>query len=102
MFRSATYQLAITIDENGGGSFVVMSRHQKLAVATVDVGTDLITVHRIRIFSRVGAKRLARILFEEVVGYARAHALKVVTIAGYARNQFSKHPQHYADLWEKN
>jgi uncharacterized protein len=102
MIKSPTYQIHVTINENGFGSFSLTSQHNRLAVVTVSVDSDQITVYRIKIFTRVGVKKVARILLGEVVEYARVHVLKVVTIARYARNQFSKHPMEYADLWEKN
>lgn len=83
------------------GAFVIEEGENRLAEMTVAaVDTNLIVYHT-QVSDALRGQGIASKLLGNMVDYARKNHLKVVPLCPYVRSQFDRHPEQYADVWNK-
>lgn len=94
-------QVSVNINEDGNGSFVLVSDNRTLGEIKVQLNHGELVLLDTIIPLKTYARSVARRILEEAVEYARMHELKIITISKFAQKQFSSNPALYADVWEK-
>ena len=84
----------------GTGRFYYPDNGSAAAEMEVSVSGSDLTVYHTEVKPEFENKGLAKGLLAAMVGYARAHHLKVVPLCPFVSAQFRRHPGDYADLWK--
>jgi uncharacterized protein len=91
----------LVINENGQGAFLIMDGREKIAEMVVAVDEQNVTVYHTEVSPKAEGKGLAKKLLEEMVAYARGKKLSVIPLCPFVHAQFKRHPDEYADIWNK-
>ncbi|WP_290790124.1 GNAT family N-acetyltransferase [Flavihumibacter sp. UBA7668] len=89
------------IDEKGYGHFYIMESDERLGEMEVSISGSNLTVYHTEVAEKAEGKGYAKMLLNEMVGYARKNGLKVIPLCPYVHAQFKRHPEEYADVWNK-
>lgn len=89
------------LNEKGQGAFVVMDNVKQLGEMVVAVSGKTLTVYHTEVSPEAEGKGLAKKLLNTMVDYARKNELKVVALCPYVHAQFKRHPEAYADVWNR-
>ena len=94
--------IQLKLKENGQGAFLIEERDVRLAEMEVAVNNGNLTVYHTEVAEELKGKGVASKLLSAMVGYARENKLKVIPLCPYVLAQFKRHPDQYADIWNKN
>jgi predicted GNAT family acetyltransferase len=78
-----------------------MQNGEQIGEMVIGVSDKTLTVFHTEISEKVEGKGLAMKLLDAMVAYAREHHLMVIPRCAYVHAQFKKHPETYADIWQK-
>jgi uncharacterized protein len=94
----------IELKMNNGhrGAFVIEEGENKIAEMTVAVSDSNLIVYHTQVSDQLRGQGIASKLLGNMVDYARENHLKVVPLCPYVRAQFTRHPEQYADIWNKH
>jgi len=67
----------------------------------IGIGDGRLTAYHTEVSPKAEGKGLAKKLLSHMVAYAREHHLKVIPLCPFVNAQFKRHPEEYADIWEK-
>ena len=87
-------------NENHGG-FYIMDGAEQLGEMEISIAGTNLTVFHTEVSPKAEGKGYAKKLLNEMVDYARRNSLKVVPQCPYVHAQFKRHPQEYADIWNR-
>ena len=91
----------LNLNEKGHGAFYIMSNEKSLGEMVVSVAGKTLTVYHTEVAAEMEGQGLAKKMLDEMVGYARKNGLQVVPLCPYVLAQFKRHPEAYADVWQK-
>ena len=91
----------LKLDEKGHGVFYISNDGEHLAEMEVGISGDHLTVYHTEVVPKAEGKGLAKKLLAAMVEHARHHSLKVTPLCPYVHAQFKRHPEDYADVWDK-
>ena len=91
----------LKLDEKGHGRFYIMEGETQVAEMVISVSNDLLTVYHTEVLPRVEGKGLGKQLLAAMVDHARRNEMKVIPLCPYVHAQFKRHPELYADVWQK-
>lgn len=91
----------LELSDKKQGAFNLYEAGKKLGEMVIDIAGSLLTVYHTEVNPEVKSKGYARQLLDTMVAYAQAHQLKVLPICPYVLAQFRRHPDLYADVWDK-
>jgi len=94
--------VTLDINEKGHGAFQVNEGSVELGEMVVGITGSEMTVYHTEIDPGQEGKGLAKLLLEAMVAHAREHHLKVKPLCTYVGAQFKRHPDQYADIWQKS
>lgn len=94
-------EVQLTLNERGHGRFYVMDGEEQIAEMEISITGNDLTVYHTEVVPKAEGKGLAKKLLETMVGHARKNALKVIPLCPYVHLQFRRHPDEYADIWNK-
>ena len=94
-------EVTINLDEKQHGDFSIVEDDEKIASMEIGIQEDLLTVYHTEVSASHEGKGLAKKLLLAMVSYARKNNLKVLPLCPYVFAQFTRHPEEYADIWEK-
>ncbi|MCG2614787.1 N-acetyltransferase [Terrimonas sp. NA20] len=89
-------------NSNGEGVFLIMDGREKVGEMVVSVDDKNITVYHTEVATSHEGKGLAKKLLDEMVAYARSQKLSVIPLCPYVHLQFKRHPDQYADIWNRS
>ncbi len=89
------------LDEEGNGRFYIMDGEEQVGEMQINISTDQLTVYHTEVLPKAEGKGLAKELLTTMVDYARTNGLKVTPLCPYVHLQFRRHPENYADIWNK-
>lgn len=78
-----------------------MEERERIAEMVIGINGKDLTVYHTEVSSKAEGKGLAKKLLEEMVAYAREKKLSVIPMCPFVHAQFKRHPDQYADLWNK-
>ena len=94
-------EVELKLDEKGHGGFYIMKGEDQLAEMEVAVSDSNMTVYHTEVVPEAEGKGLAKKLLAAMSDYARKNGLKVIPLCPYVHTQFKRHPQAYADIWNR-
>lgn len=94
-------EVKLNINEKGQGAFLVMDGAEQLGEMVVSVSDKNLTVYHTEVAAKAEGKGLARKMLDTMVDYARKNGLKVIPLCPYVHAQFKRHPEEFADVWQR-
>jgi len=91
----------LKLNEKGQGAFYLMDGEEEIGEMVISVSGKNLTVYHTEVAPQAEGKGLAREMLNEMVDYARKNEMKVVPLCPYVHAQFMRHPDQYADVWNK-
>jgi predicted GNAT family acetyltransferase len=92
----------LVINSKGHGAFLITEGDERLAEMVIAVDDKNVTVYHTEVLSpKAEGKGLAKKLLESMVAYAREKKLMVIALCPFVHVQFKRHPELYADIWNK-
>jgi predicted GNAT family acetyltransferase len=91
----------LNVDEKGSGHFFIMDGDEQVAEMGISISGIDLTVYHTEVSPKFEGKGLAKQLLAAMVDHARKNALKVIPLCPYVHAQFKRHPEEYADVWNK-
>jgi uncharacterized protein len=95
-------EVQLKMKDDGRGAFEIHEGAEVIAEMEIGVRHSTLIAYHTGVVERMKGQGLADKLFKEMVAFARKEGLKVVPRCAYVAAQFRRHPQEYADIWEKN
>ncbi len=92
----------LVINSKGHGAFIITEEREKIAEMVIAVDDKNVTVYHTEVNTAYEGKGLAKKLLDEMVAYARSKNLLVIPLCPYVHLQFKRHPDQYADIWNKS
>ena len=94
-------EVKLNLNEKGRGGFYIMNGEKQLGEMEVSVSGNNLVVYHTEVDPAAEGKGLAKQLLASMVDYARKNDLKVIPLCPYVHAQFKRHPDEYADVWNK-
>lgn len=95
-------EVTLHLNDKGHGAFYIVDGAEQMGEMVISVSGGNLTVYHTEVSAKVQGRGLAKKLLDAMVGYARGHGLKVITLCPYVHAQFSRHPEEYADVWNRS
>ena len=93
--------IKLKLDEKDNGHFYILDGEEQVAEMEISISGNDLTVYHTEVLPKAEGKGLAKKLLATMVDHARQHALKVIPLCPYVHAQFKRHPEEYADVWNK-
>ena len=94
-------EVKLNLDEKKHGAFYIMEGAEQMGEMVIGISGSNLTVYHTEVSAKTEGKGYAKKLLNEMVDYARKNSLKVIPLCPYVHAQFGRHPQEYADVWNK-
>jgi predicted GNAT family acetyltransferase len=94
-------EVQIKFGNHGEGEFFIEENGERIAFLVFRIHGPILTAIHTEVLPSGSGKGLAAKLVAAMVDHARAHALKIVPACPYVKTVFERHPERYADVWEK-
>lgn len=95
-------EIQINIDEQGRGAFLLRENEEQLGEMVVSVNGNTLIVYHTEVVEKAEGRGLAKKLLAAMVEYSRKNKLTVLPLCPYVHLQFKRHPDQYADVWNRN
>jgi predicted GNAT family acetyltransferase len=92
----------LQLNNHNQGAFKVHGDVGQFGEMQVAINPKNIIVFHTEVSEAAEGKGFAKQLLNAMVEYARQHKLKVIALCPYTNAQFTKHPELYNDIWEKD
>ena len=89
------------VPQSGVGYFHIEEGTDRVAEMEVEVLGKEMSVFHTEVAPVLEGRGIAKQLLETMVAYAREHDLKVKPLCSFVHAQFKRHPEQYADIWQK-
>ena len=93
--------IKLELNDNGRGNFLLMEGAEQLGEMEISIKGDNLTVYHTEVLPKAEGKGYAKMLLDTMVDYVRKNGLKVIPLCPYVHAQFKRHPEEYADIWNK-
>ena len=94
-------EVKLQLNENQHGAFSITGA-EKVGEMVVSVSGKNMIVYHTEVSPKMEGRGLAKQLLSAMVAYARDHKLKVTPLCPFVHAQFKRHPNDYADIWNKD
>ena len=91
----------LKLDKKGHGFFYINEGEDRLGEMEIGIAGDHLTAYHTEVAPKAEGKGLAKQLLASMVDHARRHSLKVTALCPYVHAQFRRHPEAYADIWDR-
>jgi uncharacterized protein len=95
-------EVKLNVNEKGRGAFTIMEGEEQIGEMAVGISGDNMTVYHTEVAPEAEGKGYAKQLLKAMTDYARDKQLKVTPRCPYVHAQFKRHPEEYADIWQKD
>lgn len=95
-------EVKLILNEKGHGAFTIANDAEKLGEMVISVSGKNVTVYHTEVAAKAEGKGLAKKMLNAMVDYARKNDVKVIPLCPYVHAQFKRHPEEYADIWQKD
>jgi uncharacterized protein len=95
-------EIKLKLQDNGKGAFVLENGDERLAEMVIGIDKGNLIVYHTEVSDKLKGQGVAKKLLETMVAYTREHQLKVVALCQFVNAQFTRHPDQYADIWNKD
>lgn len=94
-------EVQLVVNSRGHGAFQIAEGGKKIAEMVIAIDAENLTVYHTEVAPEAEGKGLAKKLLQEMVSYAREKKLSVIPLCPFVHAQFKRHPEQYADIWNK-
>ncbi|MCW3107178.1 MAG: N-acetyltransferase [Segetibacter sp.] len=94
-------EVKLSLNEKNHGAFYLMDGADQLGEMVVGISGANLTVYHTEVSTNAEGKGVAKKLLTAMVEHARKNNLKVIPLCPYVHAQFRRHPDQYADIWNK-
>ena len=94
--------IELKLSNTGRGAFVIEDSGERLAEMEIGISGDNLTVYHTEVSDKLKGQGVGSRLLERMVEYARENNLNVIALCPFVRAQFQRHPDKYADIWNKS
>jgi predicted GNAT family acetyltransferase len=94
-------EVKLSLNEKNHGAFYQYDGDEQLGEMVVSIAGSNLTVYHTEVSANAEGKGVAKKLLAAMVEYARKNKLKVIPLCAYVHAQFRRHPDEYADVWDK-
>jgi predicted GNAT family acetyltransferase len=94
-------EIKLELNDKGRGSFYITEGDDRIAFMEIGIGDGRLTAYHTEVSPKAEGKGLAKKLLSHMAAYAREHHLKLIPLCPFVNAQFKRHPEEYADIWEK-
>lgn len=91
--------IRLNINEHGDGAFYILQDDKIIGKMLVGISGKDLNVYHTEVM--IEGQGFAKKLLNAMVSYAREHQMKVIPYCPYVHAQFKRHPEEYADIWNK-
>ena len=95
-------EVKLKLNDKGHGGFYIMDGEEQLGEMEVSVLEKNLTVYHTEVSPKAEGKGFAKKLLNTMVEYARKNDLKVTPLCPFVHAQFKRHPEEFADIWNKD
>lgn len=95
-------EIQLKINDSGRGAFFIEKEGKRIAEMEILVKDSNLTVFHTEVDEVLKGKGIAATLLSTMAAYAREHKLKVIPLCPYVLAQFKRHPENFADIWNKS
>jgi predicted GNAT family acetyltransferase len=95
------FQVRLDINEKGNGSFNLFKDDECIGGMSVEINWPNMIVYHTEVNPSYKGQGLAKIIFDEMVVYAKNERLKVTPFCSFVLVSFDKDPKRYQDIWDK-
>ncbi len=92
----------VILNGRGMGEVQLFESDDKVGKMDIAVSDSRLTVFHTEVAPEFEGRGFAKLLLDELVGYARTNDLKIIPLCPYVNLQFRHHPEMYADVWNKD
>ena len=93
--------ISLDLNEKNHGAFILLEDSKKMGEMVVSIKDKALTVYHTEVAPEAEGKGFAKLLLAEMVKHAREQQLKVIPLCEFVFAQFKRHPDEYADIWQK-
>ena len=94
-------EIQLQLNDAGRGAFTLEKDGKRLAEMAVAVDDGNLTVYNTEVSEALKGQGIGVQLLSRMVAYARESKLKVIPLCPFVYAQFKRHPEEYADVWNK-
>ena len=94
-------EIKLSLDEKQHGAFYITEGGEQLGEMVVSISGSNLTVYHTEVSAKAEGKGYAKQLLAKMVAHARENKLKVIPLCPYVHAQFKRHPDEYADVWNR-
>jgi predicted GNAT family acetyltransferase len=95
-------EVKLVLNDKGEGAFYLIDGEEQIGEMVVSIDGSNMTVHHTEVAAKAEGKGLAKKLLTAMVEHARKNKLKVIPLCTYVHVQFKRHPDEYADVWNRD
>jgi predicted GNAT family acetyltransferase len=95
-------EIQLKLDKNGRGAFFIEKNSEQLAIMEIGVVGSSLTVYHTEVNDILKGQGVANRLLDHMAAYARKNHLKVIPLCKFVHLQFTRHPDKYTDIWDKD
>lgn len=93
--------IQLKLDSKGFGHFYITEDNERLGEMEISIAGSNLTVYHTEVAEKAEGRGYAKMLLKEMVAYARKNGLQVIALCPFVHAQFKRHPEDYADVWNK-
>ena len=86
----------------GRGAFFMEENGNRVAEMVISIAGSNLTVYHTEVSEKLKGQGISTQLLTTMVEYARKNNLKVIPLCPYVSAQFKRHPEQYADVWNRD
>ena len=79
----------------------LFSDQKKAGKMDISVADGKLRVYHTEVEAEYEGKGFAKLLLDELVGYAKENSLRIIPLCPYVLAQFKRHPEEYSAVWLK-
>lgn len=95
-------EIKLELNDQGKGAFLIETGGERLAEMQIGIEGPNLTVYHTEVSPKLKGQGVGSQLLSTMVEYARSHQLKVIALCPFVNAQFRRHPEQYADVWNRD
>jgi len=92
----------LKMNEEGEGAFYILDGTEEMGEMVISISGNNLTAFHTEVSPKAAGKGFAKKLLNAMVDFSRENGMKVIPRCTYVHGQFKKHPEEYADIWNKD
>jgi uncharacterized protein len=95
-------EIELKLESGGKGAFFIEEEGERIAEMVISISGKNLTVYHTEVSDKLKGQGVASKLLSTMVEYARKQNLKVIALCPYVTAQFTRHPEEYKDVWNRD